>query len=88
MTRTERGNVKTSPSCVTRDIMVQENVIKASKRKSIVSIMVFVTMVQASATLCRAAGSTFSPRTVLRNSRGSSRSGLLKTPKGGPKGMA
>eukprot|EP00957_Ditylum_brightwellii_P175212 13339513-Ditylum_brightwellii.AAC.1 len=63
MTRTERGNVKTSPSCVMRDIMVQENVTKASKRKSIVTIMVFATMTQASATLCKPAGSMFSPRT-------------------------
>eukprot|EP00957_Ditylum_brightwellii_P012075 912794-Ditylum_brightwellii.AAC.1 len=38
-----------------------------------------------SATLCRATGSTFSPHTVSQNSRGSGRSSLLKTPKGGPK---
>eukprot|EP00957_Ditylum_brightwellii_P192372 14644776-Ditylum_brightwellii.AAC.1 len=83
MTRTERGNVKTSPSRVTRDVMVWKNVIKASKRKSIATIMVFVTvMAQTSATLCRAAGSMFSPHTVLQNSRGSGRSGLLRTPKG------
>eukprot|EP00957_Ditylum_brightwellii_P156163 11886366-Ditylum_brightwellii.AAC.1 len=39
MTRTERGNVKTSPSRIERDVTVWENIIKASKRKSIASIM-------------------------------------------------
>eukprot|EP00957_Ditylum_brightwellii_P009453 713447-Ditylum_brightwellii.AAC.1 len=63
MARMERRNFKTSPSCVMRDIAVWENIIKASKRKSIASIMVCVTMAQTSATLCRAAGSTFGPRT-------------------------
>eukprot|EP00957_Ditylum_brightwellii_P042565 3223085-Ditylum_brightwellii.AAC.1 len=84
----ERGNIKTTPSCVTRDVMVQENVIKANERKSIVTIMVCVTMAQTSATLCRAKGSMCSPHTVLQNSRGSSRSSLLRTPKGRPKGAA
>eukprot|EP00957_Ditylum_brightwellii_P053556 4057997-Ditylum_brightwellii.AAC.1 len=37
-----------------RDVAVQENVIKASKRQSIVTIMVCVTMAQTSATLYRA----------------------------------
>eukprot|EP00957_Ditylum_brightwellii_P022067 1664664-Ditylum_brightwellii.AAC.1 len=32
MTRTEKGNVKRGPSCITRDITVQENVIKDAKR--------------------------------------------------------
>eukprot|EP00957_Ditylum_brightwellii_P037232 2818592-Ditylum_brightwellii.AAC.1 len=59
----ERGKVKTSPSHVTRDVMVQENVIKANKRKGIASIMAFVTMAQASATLYKSAGSTLSPCT-------------------------
>eukprot|EP00957_Ditylum_brightwellii_P154629 11768531-Ditylum_brightwellii.AAC.1 len=78
MTRTERGNVKTSPSCVTRDVMVQENVIKTSKRKHFASIMVFVTMARTITTLC----------SISQNSRGSDASGLLRTPKGGPKGAA
>eukprot|EP00957_Ditylum_brightwellii_P161588 12302911-Ditylum_brightwellii.AAC.1 len=33
MTRTKRKKGKTSPSCITREVTVQENVIKASKRK-------------------------------------------------------
>eukprot|EP00957_Ditylum_brightwellii_P163752 12466653-Ditylum_brightwellii.AAC.1 len=39
MMRTERGNVKTSPSCIMRDVTVWEGVIKANKRKSIATIM-------------------------------------------------
>eukprot|EP00957_Ditylum_brightwellii_P145194 11058838-Ditylum_brightwellii.AAC.1 len=88
MTRTERGNVKTSPSHVTRDVTVQGNVTKASKRKSIVTIIVFVIMVQKSATLCKPAGSTFGPCTIIQSRRGSGRSGLLRMPKGEPKGTA
>eukprot|EP00957_Ditylum_brightwellii_P160638 12229057-Ditylum_brightwellii.AAC.1 len=34
MTRTERGNVNTSLSHVTRDVTVQKNVTKANKRKN------------------------------------------------------
>eukprot|EP00957_Ditylum_brightwellii_P104440 7955741-Ditylum_brightwellii.AAC.1 len=67
----ERGNVKTNPSCVTKDATVQENVIKEKERKRFATIMVCVTMTRMSATLCRAAGSMFSPRTVSQNSRGS-----------------
>eukprot|EP00957_Ditylum_brightwellii_P007230 549423-Ditylum_brightwellii.AAC.1 len=61
---------------------------KSSKRKSITTIMVFVTMVWTSATLRKPTGSTFSPCTILQNSRGSVRSGLLRTPKDKPKGAA
>eukprot|EP00957_Ditylum_brightwellii_P118943 9071455-Ditylum_brightwellii.AAC.1 len=39
MMRMERGNVKTSPSHVTRGITVQENIIKANERKNIATIM-------------------------------------------------
>eukprot|EP00957_Ditylum_brightwellii_P111386 8495438-Ditylum_brightwellii.AAC.1 len=35
----ERGNMKTNPSHVTRDITVWKNAIKANKRKSIATIM-------------------------------------------------
>eukprot|EP00957_Ditylum_brightwellii_P063568 4825492-Ditylum_brightwellii.AAC.1 len=69
-----------------RDITVWDNVTKANERNRVMTIMVFVTMAQTSATSCKLAGSTFSPRTVLRNSRGSGRSGLLRMPKGKPKG--
>eukprot|EP00957_Ditylum_brightwellii_P016252 1222632-Ditylum_brightwellii.AAC.1 len=58
------------------------------KEDFFVTIMVCVTMTQMSATLCKPAGSTFSPRTVSWNSRGSGRSGLSKTPKGRPKSVA
>eukprot|EP00957_Ditylum_brightwellii_P063600 4827989-Ditylum_brightwellii.AAC.1 len=68
--------------------MVWENINKASKRKNIATIMVFVAMAWTSATLCKPTGSTFSPRTVLQNNRGFSRSGLLRNPKGGPKDAA
>eukprot|EP00957_Ditylum_brightwellii_P188719 14365406-Ditylum_brightwellii.AAC.1 len=84
----ERGNVKTSPSCITRDVMVQENVIKEKGRTHFATIMVCITMAQTSATLCRAAGSTFSPHTISQNSRGSGRSSLSRMPKGGPRSLA
>eukprot|EP00957_Ditylum_brightwellii_P051756 3925275-Ditylum_brightwellii.AAC.1 len=71
-----------------RDATVQEHVIKASKRKSIAPIMVFVTMTRTSATLCKPAGSMFSPHTVSWSSRGSGRSGLLRTSTDGLKGTA
>eukprot|EP00957_Ditylum_brightwellii_P176551 13445920-Ditylum_brightwellii.AAC.1 len=87
MTRTERENVKTSLSHITRDVMVWENITKASQRKIIVTIMAFVTVALTSATLCKPAGSTFSPHTILRNSRGSGRSSFLRALKGGPKGQ-
>eukprot|EP00957_Ditylum_brightwellii_P002089 160659-Ditylum_brightwellii.AAC.1 len=86
--KTERGNVKTSPSHVMRDITVWENVIKEKGRKSFVTIMAFVTMTRMSATSFKLAGSTFCLRTVSRNSRGSGRSGLSKTPKGRQKRVA
>eukprot|EP00957_Ditylum_brightwellii_P166702 12690170-Ditylum_brightwellii.AAC.1 len=35
----ERRNIKTSPSCVTRSVMVWENVSKEKGRKSIATIM-------------------------------------------------
>eukprot|EP00957_Ditylum_brightwellii_P139017 10595791-Ditylum_brightwellii.AAC.1 len=60
----ERGNVKTSPNCITRDVTVQENIIKEKERKRFATIMVCVTMTQPSATLYRAAGSMFSPCTI------------------------
>eukprot|EP00957_Ditylum_brightwellii_P120980 9227193-Ditylum_brightwellii.AAC.1 len=66
----ERGNVKTHPSCVTRDVTVQQNVTKEKERKSIATIMVCVTMTRKGATLCGAAGNTFSPCTASQNSRG------------------
>jgi hypothetical protein len=78
-------NVKTSQHCIMRDAKVQENIMLESSRKGFVTIMVCVTMAQRSATLCKAAGSTFSPRTVLWNSRGSGRSSLSWTLKGRPK---
>eukprot|EP00957_Ditylum_brightwellii_P101181 7710872-Ditylum_brightwellii.AAC.1 len=53
--------------------------------RNIVITMFFVTMTLTSATLFKLVGNTFSPRTVLQNSRGSNRSGSLKTPKGAQK---
>eukprot|EP00957_Ditylum_brightwellii_P102857 7838018-Ditylum_brightwellii.AAC.1 len=50
-----------------------------------VTITVCVTMTWRSATLYKPAGSMFSPHTVSRSSRGSSRSGLLRTPKRDPR---
>eukprot|EP00957_Ditylum_brightwellii_P138351 10545555-Ditylum_brightwellii.AAC.1 len=84
----EKENVKTSPNCITRDVMVQENVTRESKRKSVVTIMVCVTMTRRSATLCKPTGSMLSPHMVSQNSRGSHRSGLSRTPKGRPKSIA
>eukprot|EP00957_Ditylum_brightwellii_P095915 7307866-Ditylum_brightwellii.AAC.1 len=85
MTKTVRGNVKTSPNCITRDITVQENIIKEKGRKSFATIMVCVIMAQTNAILCRATGSTFSPHTVSQNNKGSGRSGLPEMLKGRPK---
>eukprot|EP00957_Ditylum_brightwellii_P011863 893972-Ditylum_brightwellii.AAC.1 len=62
--------------------MIQENAIKEKERKSIATTMVCVTMTQTSMTLCKPAGSMFSPHTISWNSRGSGRSGLSRTPKG------
>eukprot|EP00957_Ditylum_brightwellii_P070432 5351337-Ditylum_brightwellii.AAC.1 len=45
---------------------------EGKQKKSVVTIMAFVTMTWTSATLCKLAGSAFSPRTASRNSRGSS----------------
>eukprot|EP00957_Ditylum_brightwellii_P047197 3584467-Ditylum_brightwellii.AAC.1 len=81
----EKENVKTSPNPITRDVTAWENVTKENERFFFVTIMVCVTKIQTSATLCKPTGSMFSPRTVLRNSRGSRRSGLSRTPKGGQK---
>eukprot|EP00957_Ditylum_brightwellii_P146836 11178237-Ditylum_brightwellii.AAC.1 len=81
----EKENVKTSPNCITRDVMVWENVTKEKERKSVETIIVCVTITWMSATLCKPTGSTFSPCTVSQNSRGSGRSGLSRMPKGRPK---
>eukprot|EP00957_Ditylum_brightwellii_P135896 10365618-Ditylum_brightwellii.AAC.1 len=59
-----------------------------SAGRNIVITMAFVTMTLMSATLLNLAGNMFSPRTVLQNSRGSGRSGSLKTPKGAQKDAA
>eukprot|EP00957_Ditylum_brightwellii_P148923 11338375-Ditylum_brightwellii.AAC.1 len=59
-----------------------------SAGRNIVITMAFVAMTLTSVTLLNLAGNTFSPRTVLRKSRGSSRSGLLKSPKGAQKDVA
>ena len=85
---TERGNIKRIPSCVTRDVMVQASIIKANTRRHFVTTMAFVTKTLMSATLFNLAGNTFSPLTVLRNSKGSGRSCSLKTPKGAQKDAA
>eukprot|EP00957_Ditylum_brightwellii_P159425 12135968-Ditylum_brightwellii.AAC.1 len=89
-----------NPSCVTRHIRVRASVtggvfciIKAntmgkSAGRNIVITMAFVTMTQMSVTSLNLAGNTFSPCTVLRNSRGSGRSSSLKTPKGAQKDAA
>eukprot|EP00957_Ditylum_brightwellii_P034285 2600183-Ditylum_brightwellii.AAC.1 len=77
----ERGNVKTSPNHVTRDVTVQENITKASTRKSSATIMVFLTMTRTNVTLYKPAGSMFNPHTALQNSRGSGRSGLSRMSK-------
>eukprot|EP00957_Ditylum_brightwellii_P183919 14008992-Ditylum_brightwellii.AAC.1 len=58
------------------------------KRKCFLTIMVCVTMTWRSATLCKPAGSTFSPHTVSQSSRGSGRSSLSRKLKGGPKSTA
>eukprot|EP00957_Ditylum_brightwellii_P115996 8849067-Ditylum_brightwellii.AAC.1 len=84
----ERKNIKTSPSCVTRDVMIWASVIKEKGRQRFVTIMVYVTMTQTSAALCRVSGSTFSPCTISQNSRGSGRSSLSRTLKVGPKSAA
>eukprot|EP00957_Ditylum_brightwellii_P109119 8324800-Ditylum_brightwellii.AAC.1 len=49
----ERGNIKTSPSCVMRHVMVWENVIKEKGRNFFATIMVCVTMTWTSAALCK-----------------------------------
>eukprot|EP00957_Ditylum_brightwellii_P058004 4398888-Ditylum_brightwellii.AAC.1 len=59
-----------------------------SARRDFVITMACVTMTLTSATLFNLAGNTFSPRTVLQNSRGSGRSNLLKTQKGAQKDAA
>eukprot|EP00957_Ditylum_brightwellii_P015950 1201167-Ditylum_brightwellii.AAC.2 len=67
----EKENVKTSPSCVTRDVMVWENATRENERKLFATIMVYVTMTQQSVTLCKPAESMFSPCTISWSSRGS-----------------
>eukprot|EP00957_Ditylum_brightwellii_P089393 6806670-Ditylum_brightwellii.AAC.1 len=84
----EKENIKTSPNCITREVTVWENIIKENERKVFTTVMVCVTMTRTSATLCKPAGSTFSPHTTSQNSRGTGRSGLSRTPKGRPKRMA
>eukprot|EP00957_Ditylum_brightwellii_P030621 2320704-Ditylum_brightwellii.AAC.1 len=85
---TEKENIKTSPNHVMKDVMVRENVTKEKERNLFATFMVCVAMTWTSATLCKPAGSTFSPNTASWNSRGSGRSGLSRTPKGGPKSAA
>eukprot|EP00957_Ditylum_brightwellii_P167543 12754439-Ditylum_brightwellii.AAC.1 len=67
----EKENVKASPNHIIRDITVWENVIKEKERKSFVTIMASVTMTWRSSTLCKPAGSMFSPHTISRSRRGS-----------------
>eukprot|EP00957_Ditylum_brightwellii_P143062 10900395-Ditylum_brightwellii.AAC.1 len=57
-------------------------------KKNIVITMVFATMAQRSAASIKLAGSTFSLLTVSWNSRGSSRSGLLRMLRGVPRNAA
>eukprot|EP00957_Ditylum_brightwellii_P127154 9694872-Ditylum_brightwellii.AAC.1 len=86
-----------NPSRVTRDVtvwasvtrsIIKANIMGENTRRKFVITMVFVTMTLTSATLFKLAESTFSPCTVLRNSKGSDRSGVLKMLKGMQKDTA
>eukprot|EP00957_Ditylum_brightwellii_P133509 10178326-Ditylum_brightwellii.AAC.2 len=68
--------------------MVWESITLGSVRKSFVITMVFVTMAPKSATLFKLTENISSLLIVLRNNRGSGRSGMLRTLKGMPRNMA
>eukprot|EP00957_Ditylum_brightwellii_P115639 8820577-Ditylum_brightwellii.AAC.1 len=80
-------------SCITRHVRARASVMRGvfhiskantvgeSAGKSIVTTMAFVTMTPSNATSLNLARNTFSPHTILQNSRGSDRFGSLKTPK-------
>eukprot|EP00957_Ditylum_brightwellii_P120373 9184599-Ditylum_brightwellii.AAC.1 len=58
------------------------------RKKKFVTTMAFVTMTQRNVTIIKLTGVTFSPLTASQKSRGSSKSALLRMPRGVPRGAA
>eukprot|EP00957_Ditylum_brightwellii_P167220 12729945-Ditylum_brightwellii.AAC.1 len=75
------------------EIMSQEtsrfkNMSHQKMQKNIMITMAYATMTQTSATSLSLAESTFSPRTISQNSRGSGKFSLLRTLKSRPRNVA